>query len=185
MWTSRRGIEDMTKKVPHPCRIETDTSSEGIRTIRIKGPMTETIRFPDPPPGATTLTIDLGEVDYINSTGVRVWLLWTKALAEPKSPSDQPLRLEIQRAPLAFLILQEFIQNLIPANATVSSFYISYSCLSCADLNHNEVKNTKDGAEALAILNSETPPACKKCKDEDTELELNASLYRGLSRYAP
>ena len=173
------------------------------------GQLTDEITFPEAPLGATEIIVDLGQIDYINSTGVRCWLQWLKSLTpqaaqttsvaagqsteispQPPAITSPPgdavsnRKIVLRRAPLAFLRLMGFINEMIPKTALLDSFFISYSCLDCAKVHNVEVTNSSNLGSTCVLLANDSTPLCSACQFE-TELEIAPSFYRGLGSFAP
>lgn len=155
----------------------------GSWNVLLDGQITEEYVFPAPPEGIHAAVLDLGGISYINSTGVRSWMIWTQALANRKTPSGQPIKMEIVRAPLSFLRLMELIKEMIPQSSSLRSFFLSFSCLDCGQIQHVEVANQL-GATNSQMIEGDQLPTCKDC-DSETELEMAPSFYRSLSRFSP
>jgi anti-anti-sigma regulatory factor len=101
------------------------------------------------------LVLDLAGVTFINSIGVREWVLMQRAAA------DAGVRIELRR--VSEVIIHQL--NIVPAARGVSivtSFYAPYECERCETDEECLIDVTEHGA-ALARLE---PPAipCPRCK---------------------
>lgn len=147
----------------------------GRWTVHIKGQFTETLELPAMPIETKEIFIDFDELTYINSSGVRNWLQWTKALIPPIS---------LAHVPLAFLRLLKVIEPMVPINASVENFDVSYACLDCGKLYHVELENDASVINSSEFLTKAITPPCEACNFE-TELELPTGFYSSLIRYSP
>lgn len=155
----------------------------GSWIVRLDGQITEEFVFPTPPAGVHSAVVDLSRISYINSTGVRSWMVWCQSLSNHKAPSGEPIRFAVERAPLSFLRLMELIKDMIPSTGALNSFYVSFSCLDCGKIQHVEVANPPLN-ENTRLIEGHHLPRCGEC-DYDTELEMAPSFYASLTRLAP
>jgi anti-anti-sigma regulatory factor len=106
---------------------------------------------------AGRLVLDLAGVTFINSIGVREWVMMQRAAAEAG------VRIELRR--VAEVIVHQL--NIVPAARGVSivtSFYAPYECEPC-ELEEERLIDVSEHGAALARLQ---PPVmkCPRCKRE-------------------
>lgn len=145
------------------------TLASGVWSLEFLNSIDESVPFPDLPPSAKGVAIDLGGVTYINSSGIRNWTHWIAQVMIKFST----LPIEISRMPLSFIRAVNLIEEVLPKGVKVKSFYANYYCANCA----NE--------KAVLVMNAPGVkiPAekCAACK-EALELELAPELYDAISR---
>src|SRR6185437_11541117 len=75
----------------------------------------------------TTLKIDVGDVTYINSEGLRNWILWM----DQTFKSVPAIEVIFSRVPFAIVKQINSLDNFIPASSKISSLYVPYFCENC------------------------------------------------------
>ena len=73
---------------------------------------------------AKKIVLNLEKIDYINSMGVKYWILWSVQL-----PSD--LEIHIQKASMAVINQACSVHNLFSPQTVVESFMAPYLCPNC------------------------------------------------------
>jgi hypothetical protein len=133
----------------------------------------ESFMFPDSlPSGLKEIDIDLGQMVYINSMGLRRWVSWIIGLVQ----SQPGARLVISRPTLAYIRSVEVIRECLPPKALVMNFYVDLYCDGC----NNEHSILMENKKGLKI--PETP--CPKCGTiMDTEIAPEA--FEPLINQAP
>src|SRR3989338_4007305 len=99
------------------------------RTFRLElaGKIDEDAMLPElPAKGASfdRVVVDLGDVTYINSCGVRTWIGWVNAF--PKG-----LHVEYERCPVVMVHQMSLISGFLPNGSLVRSFNVPYYCAAC------------------------------------------------------
>jgi hypothetical protein len=113
--------------------------------------------------GVSQLNLDVGGVTYINSAGLRKWLMWSGDV----NKNHPNLTFVMFSAPLILLRQISSIENFMPKNSKLASLYVPYFCEACDD-NHNRLleagKDFRFPTTPLEIknkINESTP--CPKC----------------------
>jgi len=135
--------------------------------VKLKGSIGEsselfTANFKD----ATKLVIDLADVSYINSVGVKNWVSWACAI-----PSKTQFALK--NLPLVFVNVASTVRGFLPDHAVIESFIAPMVCPKCSTektelLKIGEHYKYADSKEPRSF-NPPKPP-CPKCK---TEMEVD------------
>ncbi len=76
---------------------------------------------------ARKLLIDLAGLKYINSGGVRNWILW---MAQAKEILPEAT-FQFENFPAAFVKQVASIQGFLPPGSTVNSFFVPFFCPTC------------------------------------------------------
>lgn len=71
------------------------------------------------------LVIDLGKVNYINSVGIKNWILWMR-----KIPKE--CQLVLQRVPPSVVNQVNVVAGFLPAHAILQSVMVPYYCDTCS-----------------------------------------------------
>ncbi|MGE3682780.1 MAG: hypothetical protein AB7G93_13730 [Bdellovibrionales bacterium] len=127
-----------------------------------------------PTPGAsppTKIGIDFGQINYINSAGVRVFTRWLRSLAE----SCPNLELTFSRLPTSVLRIAES-SRLVAAPTVVTSVYCEYFCDTCDETKQILLENSP----ALTIGNEN----CDKCQIS-LEPEILPRTFNYIAGFAP
>ncbi len=69
--------------------------------------------------GMQTVLIDLGQVDAINSCGIREWIKWIRSAPES-------VRFTYRKCPKVIVDQINMVSGFLPPNAAVESFYVPY-----------------------------------------------------------
>jgi len=86
--------------------------------ISCAGTMDEHMNLPVPSE-SLPIEIDLGQVSYINSIGVRKWIRWVTDVA--KAP-----RVTLENCPVIFVKNLTTIKGMLGANTQLKSFFVPY-----------------------------------------------------------
>ena len=138
------------------------------KSIRVVfgGDMTDGCSFPkiEDLAGVDSITIDLEKTNYINSTGIRQWILWTESI-QNKSPN---VSIFLENVQAVFVRTQAVIFDLLPAGTKVVSFFLPYFCESCNKdefvLAHTKelLENFKSDGEMVKEIESYNCSICGK-----------------------
>lgn len=139
------------------------TVDEGGHRFRLHGAITEESRFDDILEQLPeSFVLDLGEVTRINSSGVRKWLDFVRALG--------PLRsVDLDRCPVAFVSQLNMIAGMAGA-ARVRSVFVPLVCPAC-ELTSEDIVAVE--AASGDLLSART---CTTCGAE-LELDVEPSQY--------
>ena len=100
------------------------------------------------------VTVDLGEVVFINSLGIRVWIQLLQAL------NKRGVAVTIRRCPELMILHMNVIVE-AQSGAHVESFFAPYECLSCC----HDADVCINVSEHISDLQQNRPPmvACPEC----------------------
>lgn len=94
-------------------------------SVSLEGAIGEsTPLFTLPLEGTKEITLDLGKVTYINSIGVRQWIIWTL-----KIPRDCTVKM--MDCPFVFASQASMVVGFLTKNMTIESLRLPYACESC------------------------------------------------------
>lgn len=74
--------------------------------------------------GVSELTLDLSKMTYINSVGVKNWILWTNKI-------PRTCKVRLINSPFVIASQASMVFGFQPKNMTIESVRIPYSCESC------------------------------------------------------
>jgi hypothetical protein len=113
--------------------------------------------------GATEITVDLKDITYINSIGVKGWVDW--ALKIPKS-----CKVIFLNCPHVMINQFNMVVGFMPINGMVKSFFAPYHCESCS---HEKIELFSEGIEYFynpppgqAAINYPEEKPCPKCGEK-------------------
>ena len=144
----------------------------------LSGRIDEHVQFGKLPyPQKGSLTIDLDQVTYINSIGLRNWVQWVVKLKELSQIFFRHIR------PL--LVSQmNVLEGFLPFGAIVESFYVPYYCDECGHEFDVIMKRGKEYKEADSTTPEriEIPTSCKcpECSAQADADIIEAKYYKFL-----
>ena len=95
--------------------------STGSETsIVCTGPMDEHMDIPKVPVGPL-IRVDLQQVTYINSIGIRKWIRWVQAMQAHS-------KIILENCPAIFVKNIATIKGMVMPNISIQSFYVPYYC---------------------------------------------------------
>lgn len=154
-------------------RITSKMSGDGTWQVDVFSAVDENSVFPElPKTTINTISIDLGEMTYINSSGMRKWVFWLQLLATGAPDA----KLEMKRIPLHFIQSSAVFDKILPQKTNVPSFFIDCFCTPCG----TEERRLLDNKPELSIPKLQ----CAKCQ-KDMDYELDVGAYEALSFHAP
>lgn len=113
---------ELTKPASNQFEAQVDTLADGFYRAALAGSLTESFKLPDiTPTKDSILFIDCDLLRVINSVGIKTWLTWMKKLDE-----NGFTKFEFENLGPGFLQLASFVENFIPNNGSVNSFYLHY-----------------------------------------------------------
>jgi len=140
--------------------MKTDRNGSQLR-VTLDGSIGETTQlFSIPLAGITELVVDMSTVTYINSIGVRHWILWTV-----KVPLACKVKLE--NCPFVIVSQASTVLGFVTPNMSIDSFRMPYTCESCHYEGYVSAKRSKDYEYSTPTTPKRTnvPPKleCPKC----------------------
>ena len=99
------------------------------------------------------LIINLAQLTFINSIGIRIWLQWIKSLKTDKG-------ITLVHCSPPFVRQMSILQSFIPEGVTVKDIFVPYYCEQCK----HEDKKLVNVENALQDVPGEIP--CVKCKGQ-------------------
>jgi Zn finger protein HypA/HybF involved in hydrogenase expression len=121
--------------------------------------------FTMPLTGVTELTIDMGKMTYINSIGVKHWILWTLRI-----PSDCKIR--IINAPSVIASQASMVLGFLTKHMTIESILMPYYCDACGYEIFNTITLGKDyeyASESKPVRINLHALNCPKCSTPTLE----------------
>ena len=111
-----------------------------------------------------TIEINMKEVNYINSVGVKHWVEWSRKL-----PAH--LHLTISEAPRLIVNQISMVMDFLPRQGVVQSLYVPYNCEECGKEENKlftlgtEYHYSQEGLESKVVWPE------NRCERENCELE--------------
>lgn len=140
--------------------------------ISLSGNIDEDAVLSELKPSATVseLQIDFGEVQAINSCGVREWIKWL---------SQVPATLKISYAHCPKVIVDQInlVSGFLPTKALVDSFYVPYFCESCNSQTQVLFSKGKEYGNPKLAMPTVNCASCKKPSEPDV---IEAKYFRFL-----
>lgn len=116
-----------------------------MKMIAISGFLDEAARFPQLSGKiAGRLDIDLQNLEQMNSTGCRNWVIWIKNIQATEG-------IFLHNCPPQFITHASILFGLIPPGTRVQSFYVPYYCTSCGASERQRFERGKDFRELSSI----------------------------------
>jgi hypothetical protein len=115
---------------------------------------------------ATKIVIDGSKMTYINSIGVKNWILWTVRI-----PAKSPFLLE--KLPLVMINQASTVKGFLPRHASIESFFAPYVCPDCNTEKVLLLTRGKDyqyaspGVKRMVNLPKVECPKCKAAMEAD------------------
>ena len=149
-----------------------ETTEGDNLVISLSGPIDENTSFPEPNLGsASCLVLDLNDVTYINSIGIKGWIQWISPISEKAS-------VEFRRCPKAIIFQINMVKNFLPDNGKVSSFYLPLYCESCDEEDSALLEVGKDVVlEGEQVSIKADLSKCKHCGENDVEPDVIEKKY--------
>lgn len=130
--------------------------------VQMSGPIGETTAlFTVPMGGLKEIVIDMKDVTFINSIGIKHWILWTV-----KIPQD--CQVKMQNCPFVIGTQASIVVGFTKPNMKIESMKVPYACDACSTEFQHLALMGKDyfyavGSQPAQILLPESVP-CPKCK---------------------
>jgi anti-anti-sigma regulatory factor len=155
-------------------------AGNGECTVHVSGVINESTDFGEIDiAGAKAVILDLGGVIFLNSMGLRNWVIWTKGLLGKA-------QFFFRNCPRPVVEQMSILQGFLPMGAIVESFFIPYHCKSC---NHEEEYLATRGkdfmpatVDAKGGLNVPEKRPCPVCNAE-MEWDVVADKYFSFLKY--
>jgi hypothetical protein len=123
--------------------------------------------------GITELIIDLNELEYIKSIGIKNWIQWVKTF--PKKT-----KLVLKNCTPHIVNQFNMINGLLPQGTVVESFYVPFFCNACGREDKSLMLNGKDFEGPVggkpARINIPKEMTCPECKG-NMEIDTVESKY--------
>lgn len=137
--------------------------------VSLEGAIGEnTPMFTLPMENTQELTLDLGKVTYINSIGVRQWILWTL-----KIPPDCAVKMV--NCPFVFSSQASMVVGFMTKNMTMESLWLPYACENCKFEDSYLAKRGTDyeypSAGQPSRVSVPEQRTCPKCKTDNLETD--------------
>jgi len=138
------------------------TKKGTIVTAEISGNITgECPLFSADLSGIQELWIDLSKMQYLNSLGVKHWVLWTGSL-------KPTLKITMSKCPSSIINQVNMVAGFLPSAAIIESFYIPYSCEKCSQesslLHENGKHFVMGNPQRPGWITPIATNPCPKCK---------------------
>ncbi len=137
-----------------------------LLTVSFEGEIGEEARF-KPVEGIKTILLDLDKVTFLNSCGLRSWILWIKEV-----PRD--ILKIFKKCPPMVVEQMSVLDGFVPQNSIIESFYIPYYCEDCdvdakylALRGEDFVGASVDSESEVALRDNMICPDCNKEMDLD------------------
>lgn len=100
----------------------------GIYHVALAGTIDEFANFGTIPSGEISqIYVDFENVKYINSTGIKNWILWIKEIQTKKKDSE----IFFSNCPGPIVDQMNVVKNFLPAGTVVKSFFVPFFCEIC------------------------------------------------------
>ncbi|MBK9040445.1 MAG: hypothetical protein IPL83_15000 [Bdellovibrionales bacterium] len=128
--------------------------------------------------GVKKATFDFSGIRFVNSIGLRGWLLWIRKASG--------MELQFVKCPRNVVDQMNILEGFLPSNALVESFYIPYYCSGCDHTEMHLVHRGKDYKEGTADAKEgilvQDGFACPKC-GAVAELDVLKERYFNFLKY--
>ncbi len=152
----------------------TQQRTGGTLKAKLDGEIIDGSLLPEPDlNGVTAVEMDLDGVRYLNSSGARLWLLWTARLAKGS------VNIVLSRVRPVFIRTLTTIRDFLPQGSKLQSVYVPYFCESCNANYDRFMVNGQDFTRRadLADLQSHKCPKCGKPTEIDALIESYAYAF--------
>lgn len=127
------------------------TNDMGVWRIQLQGRVDEVLEFPhNVPSNAKSAQVDLGDVTYFNSSGIRNWVNWVAAV------HGSNIEMTLERAPFSFIKSAVAVREVLPPWINVKSFFVNQYCPKCETETETLIEN-RDGVQL-------PEDCCPKCQ---------------------
>ncbi len=145
-----------------------ESRKESALDLRVFGTLDEDAKLPNINFSfVTTVNVDFGGLNSINSCGIRDWIKWISHV----KPST---KITYSTCPKIIVDQINMVEGFLPVSGKVVSFFVPYYCENCDDV-ENTLFSTADVGPATG---KPIPQAtkCSKC-GKDTEVDIIESKY--------
>jgi len=152
----------------------TQTKSNGTLSAKLDGEIIDGCAIPDPDlSGVNQVELDLDGVRYLNSSGARLWLLWSGKLAGGRQ------KIFLNRVRPVFIRTLASIRDFLPKGAKLNSVYVPYFCESCNNNYDRLMVNGQDFTRSpnRRDLESHPCPKCGQASEIDALVESYANAF--------
>lgn len=156
----------------------------GIYSIVLSGSINETADFGSiPVDELNQVFIDFSTVKYINSSGIKKWIVWLTELQNKKKKSFE---MYFSNCPKPIVDQMNLVKGFMPVGTIVKSFYVPYFCEICNvsesylfKLNSEYTRNAS-GAGYTFKMPKVLCPTCKQTMEDDFFPEKYFSFLKNL-----
>lgn len=152
--------------------IFTQSKKAGVLTAKLEGEIIDGASIPDPDmDGVTRVDLDLDGVRYLNSSGARLWLLWSSKLVK------NACTIGLHRVRPVFIRTLASISEFLPKGSKLESVYVPYFCESCNTNFERLMVNGKDFVRSAnrQDLEKHSCPKCGQASEIDALVESYAN----------
>lgn len=151
--------------------------ANGLLKAKLEGEIIDGSTIPDPDlAGVATVELDLDGVRYLNSSGARLWLLWSKKLSNGCS------NIMLEHVRPVFIRTLASIADFLPKGGKLRSVYVPYFCEGCNTNYDLLLTNGKDFSRTADPKKLEVSK-CPKCGQEAEIDALVESYTRAFEVY--
>lgn len=152
----------------------TQTKSNGTLLAKLEGEIIDGSSIPDPDLiGVKNVQLDLDGVRYLNSSGARLWLLWSGKLVNGAA------KISLMHVRPVFIRTLSSIREFLPRGSKLESVYVPYFCESCNSNYDRLMLNGKDFTSQAnrTDLANHPCPKCGKPAEIDALIESYAQAF--------
>ena len=156
---------------------QTQQTAENVN-VKLSGRIDETSQFNDIMMSQQgMLVLDFEEVTYLNSAGIRKFVVWLAKL-EKENPKSEFV---FERVPPVIMQKAELIKQFMPRALSCDSTYVSFACADCGECeDHLVVLDRKDrSAESAYRQISQFVAKARKCGHcgGNMDVDMNPANY--------
>jgi len=159
--------------------IESETAEDEL-ILRFRGDLNEDADFSGVQiPEVSKLSLDLRDVQMLNSLGLRAWVNWIRSVPDN-------ILIVFSHCPHFVVEQMNILEGFLPMGARVESFFVPYHCEACG---HDEMylavrgrdymEGTVDKQEGVVLKETRSCPVCP----EDMELDVIPHKYFRFLKY--
>lgn len=105
-------------------------NSGSTLNLKIVGSISEISKFPEINLlNISDIALDFGDINYINSAGVRLWIKWMWQFEKENSK----MSFSIRRCPSRIARQIRAVSSFVPKTTIIKSFLVPYECDSCSN----------------------------------------------------
>ncbi len=152
-----------------------------ISHLKLRGFLNENCTLPDPDLFSKTkeLYIDFFECLYMNSSGVKKWLIFCDQLNK-----FEQLETVFQKCPIMFIELVQLIEGLLPNKARIESISVPLYCTKCEE-EFNVIKSARyceENIDSLIYDLKELGCNCASTNKSNIEIDCSTEIFNNLPK---